>query len=691
MSRDVLVELGVEELPSGVVFSLGEALATHMKQGLLDARLAFQDVHAFSSPRRLAVLMADVDEVQPNQTVSRLGPREDAGFDDSGEPTKALLGFARSCDVPVDALFVTDTPKGRRFAYEAEVKGKLTPALLPEIITNAVLSLPIAKPMRWGDGEASFVRPMHWLVVLFGDDVIPMNLLGVHASNESTGHRYHHPERIKITSPRAYDASMKEALVMADFNVRKAAVKASVEEALQGLDNAEVILPDALLNEVTSIVEWPYALRVDFDEAFLQVPAEVLIASMQQHQKCFAVRSKEGKLLPHFITVSNIKSKSPERVMLGNQRVMKARLSDAAFFYEEDKKKTLESRVDATENVVFQAKLGSLRDKTRRMESLMLYVAPLLGLDEEEATRAARLSKCDLQTGMVGEFPELEGIMGRYYARLDGESDAVAEALYEQYLPRFSSDDLPHTRLGLALSLVDRLDILVGAFGLGLKPTGDKDPFKLRRHALAIVRLLNALPISLGLNEVLQATIATYGSQFAGDNTLIDTIKGFILDRLPAYYQDVPHAIELVRAARANQSDCMRDLDARISALRVFLDAPEARALSAACKRVGKLLQHAKKTQGDETCEVNEALLEEATEHALFKHLLRVEHEVLREKTGDYVAILLALASLQAPLDAFFEHVMVMVDDAAIQSNRLCLLKRLQDLLLCVADMSLLP
>jgi glycyl-tRNA synthetase beta chain len=689
MARDVLVELGLEELPSGVVFSLGEALASRMKQGLSDARITHGDVRAFSSPRRLAVLIHDVDEVQPSQTVSRLGPREDAGRKEDGTPSQALQGFARSCDVGVDDLSIIDTPKGRRFGYEATVPGASTAALLPELITHAVLGLPIAKPMRWGDGKASFVRPMHWLVVLFGDEVIPMELLGVKASKASTGHRYHHPENMTISSPRAYEACLEEAGVVADFSVRRDAVRASVQAAVDGLD-ADVVMPDALVDEVTSIIEWPSALRVDFDEAFLQVPAEVLIASMQQHQKCFAVRSRDGTLLPHFVTVSNIKSTSPARVILGNQRVMNARLSDAAFFYAEDKKQTLETRVDATENVIFQAKLGSLRDKTRRLETLIGHVATLLDLDCDEAMRAARLSKCDLLTGMVGEFPELQGVMGRYYARLDGESDAVSCALQEQYLPRFASDALPETRLGLILSLVDRLDTLVGAFGLGLKPKGDRDPFKLRRHALAVVRLLKALPVSLGLEDLLQSAIAAYGVQFETDKTLVAMIKGFILDRLPAYYHDVPHAIELVRAASANQSDCMRDLDARIQALRVFLDAPEAPALAAACKRVNKLLEHAALTSDDMKHDVDEALLSEDAERVLFNHIQRVE-AVASEEAGTYDTILRALASLRSPLDDFFEHVMVMVDDSAIKLNRLRLLARLQTLLQCVADMSLLP
>jgi glycyl-tRNA synthetase beta chain len=689
MARDVLVELGVEELPSGMVFSLGEALAARMKQGLLDARITHGDVHAYSSPRRLAVVMHDVNETQPNQTISRLGPREDAGRQDDGTPTQALLGFARSCDVSVDMLSVIETPKGCRFAYEANVPGVSTLALLPEIITHAVLGLPIAKPMRWGDGDASFVRPMHWLVVLFGDEVVPMELLGVKASNTSTGHRYHHPEHVLVSSPRAYEVCLEEAGVMADFSVRRDAVRASVQAAVNELD-ADVVMPDALLDEVTSIVEWPSALRVDFDEAFLQVPSEVLIASMQQHQKCFAVRDRDGALLPHFVTVSNIKSTSPARVVKGNQRVMKARLSDAAFFYAEDKKQTLEARVDATEHVVFQAKLGSLRDKTRRLETLVGHIATLLHYDRAEAMRAARLSKCDLLTGMVGEFPELQGVMGRYYARLDGESDAVSCALHEQYLPRFSSDTLPETILGLILSLADRLDTLVGAFGLGMKPKGDRDPFKLRRHALAVVRLFKALPLSLGLQDLLQAAISAYGVQFEADKTLASTIKGFILDRLPAYYHDVPHAIELVRAASANQSDCMRDLDARIQALRVFLDAPEARALAAVCKRVNKLLEHAALTSDDMKHDVDEALFSEEAERALFDHVRRVEVIAL-EDAGTYDTILQALASLREPLDVFFEHVMVMADDTAVKLNRLRLLKRLQALLQGVADMSLLP
>ena len=690
MSRDFLFELGTEELPSGSVFPLAEALAERIKAGLLDARLKHGLVRAYSTPRRLAVLIHDVQLEQASHHVERLGPREEVGLQSDGTPSKALLGFARSCNIVVDELVVVDTPKGRRFAYNAMIPAVSTTEILPELVHDAVMGLPIAKPMRWGSGSQAFVRPVHWAVLLFGSDVIKLELFGCVANNLSFGHRYHHPEAIKINAPKDYEARLREASVMVDFAERREAITASVLQALLPI-HADAVMPEALLDEVTSIVEWPTALLVKFKPEFLDIPSEVLIESMQSHQKCFAVRDKQGALLPHFVTVSNIKSISPEHVIKGNERVMHARLSDAEFFFAEDKKQSLHDRVKATENVVFQAKLGSLRDKTARIEAIMSHLIEPLALDAVDALRAGSLCKCDLLTGMVGEFPELQGTMGYYYAVCDGEKTAVAEALKEQYLPRFSADDLPHSDLGMALSLADRIDTLVGIFAIGLKPTGENDPFKLRRHALAIVRLLSALPVSVGLSSLLNAARCAYGTRFLSDDELLPAVQTFILGRLPAFYHTVGNATELVNAALARQSDCLRDLDTRIVALEAFMQQPEAKILAAACKRVNKLLKHACTIQ-DDTHQVDEALFQDAPERALFQRIIKLEAVVSKLYTDAlYGDILIELTSLREPVDAFFEHVMVMVDDPAIKTNRLRLLARLQALLQGVADMSLLP
>ncbi|MDX2345604.1 MAG: glycine--tRNA ligase subunit beta [Legionella sp.] len=688
MSRDMLFELGVEELPSGAVAVLGEALAERLTKALTEARLSYGEVTAFATPRRLAVLIKSLQLEQAPHQVSRLGPKKSAGFETDGAPSKALLGFARSCGASVDDLVVQNTPKGERFAYDATEIGLNTAELLPQLVEDAVQQLPIAKRMRWGIGEMSFVRPVHWVVLLLGKDVIQANLFGCESGRQTFGHRYHHPEAIELDTPLQYEQALHDANVSADFSKRREAVQVSVQKALEGLD-ATAVMPRELLDEVTSIVEWPTALLVDFSPEFLKIPPEVLIESMQVHQKCFAVRNQAGELLPHFIAVSNIKSISPEHVIHGNQRVMYARLSDAAFFYAEDKKKSLESRVDATQKILFQSELGSMHDKTTRMQKILGKIAPDLNLDLKEALRAASLSKCDLLTGMVGEFPELQGIMGHDYALHDGESDAVAIALKEQYLPRFSADSLPNSPLGLLVSLADRLDTLAGIFGIGQKPTGERDPFKLRRHALAVVRLLNAIPVSLGLSELLATAVAAYDTQFASNHDLVSTVKIFILERLPAYYQSMPRAVERVRAVLAKQSDCLRDLDVRVKALDTFEARPEAEALAEASKRVSKLL---KKAEPHALLDVDKALLAVPAEKALFEKITALEAFVtVQHAERAYSAILLELATLHQPVSAFFEDVMVMVDDTAIKNNRLKLLARLQGLLQCVADVSLLP
>ena len=684
MFNDFLFELGSEELPSGAVKLLSDALAKNLVDGFASRKLSHGDVKIFATPRRLAVLVEDLQAKQESQYLLRRGPSVAIARD-----AQALIGFAKSCGVTVDMLTTTKTDKGEWWAYEATSAGLDTVDLLPSLVAEAIANLPIPKPMRWGDGGVQFARPVHWAVLLFGDAVVPATLLGIQTGRDSFGHRYHHPKSVSITSPHDYESLLNKANVIADFVVRRQMIVDQIT-SLADQHASEAIMPDALLDEVTSIVEWPCALLVGFDSKFLEVPAEALIAAMQVHQKCFALQDSQQQLLPQFITVSNIASRSPEQVIKGNESVMRARLSDAAFFFNQDKKQSLAHYQPATETVIFQKQLGSLADKARRMQAFLEYIAPTLNLDPPQALRAAFLSKCDLMTGMVGEFPELQGLMGFYYARIDGEDELVARALNEQYMPRFALDALPASGLGQAMSLADRLDTLVGAFALGQKPTGVKDPFKLRRHALAVVRLLIAIPVAMNLSTLIQEARATYGNSLVEVGETLAELKPFILERMQSYYQGQGIAADLVRAVRARQDDCLLDFDQRLNALVAFTRLPEAQALSAACKRVNNILQHV----SDDTVlnsSVESSLLLEPAEKALLEQIKTVEARITPlYLAGDYNTILTQLAGLRESVDLFFDKVMVMVEDAAIRSNRLCILKQLQSLLQGVADISLL-
>ena len=684
MFNDFLFEIGSEELPSGAVKLLSEALAKNLVEGFAACKLSHGDVKIFATPRRLAVFVQDLQAKQESQHLVRRGPSVAVARD-----AQAVTGFAKSCGVTVDHLTTIKTDKGEWWAYEATSPGLDTVELLPNLVAEAIANLPIAKPMRWGDGDVQFARPVHWAVLLYGDAVGPATLLGLQTWRDSFGHRYHHPKRIAITSPRAYESTLNQANVVADFVTRRQMIVDQIT-ALATQHQSEAIMPDALLDEVTSIVEWPCALLAGFDSKFLDVPAEALIAAMQVHQKCFALQNAQKQLLPQFITVSNIKSRSPEQVIKGNESVMRARLSDAAFFFNQDKKQSLACYQPATETVIFQKQLGSLADKARRMQAFMEYIAPTLNLEPTQALRAAFLSKCDLMTGMVGEFPELQGLMGYYYARIDGEDERVAHALNEQYMPRFALDALPASDLGQALSLADRIDVLVGTFALGQKPTGVKDPFKLRRHALAVARLLIAIPVAMNLSTLIEEARATYGNSLVDVGETLAELKPFILERMQSFYQGQGIAADLVRAVRARQDECLYDFNQRLNALVAFTRLPEAQALSAACKRVNNILQHVSSDSVLNTS-VDVSLLLEHAEKALMEQIKLVEEQVVPlYLAGDYNTLLTQLAGLRESVDLFFDQVMVMVDDAAIRANRLCILKQLQSLLQGVADISLL-
>lgn len=688
MVNDFIFELGCEELPSAAVWPLADALANQVLAALDKAQLSYGEVKRFATPRRLALIIHDLAAVQQSQNTVRRGPAAIAAYDQEGKPTPALVGFAKSCGVDVAQLTRIETDKGEWIVFESSSAGSKTIEILPNLVSQAVASLPIPKPMRWGAGDDEFARPVHWAVMMYGDEIIKQSILGITTNRFSHGHRFHHPQQIAIESAEQYEAQLHEAFVIADFTRRKELIKKQIEQLALPLQ-ATVIMPDELLHEVTSIVEWPQALIASFNNEFLEVPAEALIASMQSHQKCFALKDNCGKLLPYFITVSNIASTNPQQVVTGNEKVMRARLSDAAFFFRQDKKQPLSQHIAATKQIVFQTKLGSVHDKASRVEAMMGYLSTELNLEPSQAARAAALSKCDLLTGMVGEFPELQGLMGYYYALHDGENETVAKALDEQYMPRFAADNLPSSTLGLALSLADRLDTLVGIFAIGQKPSGVKDPFKLRRHALAVVRMLIDTPAALELSKLIEQAIHNYGTTLPEDKKVLAELKPFMLERLQSFYLAQDVSSDIILAVRARQDEWLYDFDKRLNALKSFIALPAAASLSAACKRVNNLLSHAALTVARPV--INEQLLTQGAEQALYQHVTQLAKTVqpLYEQ-ADYTTLLALLADIKEPVDAFFDHVMVMVDDEELKNNRLALLVQLRDLLQGVADISIL-
>ncbi len=683
---DCLFELGCEELPSASVWPLAESLVTKITSELNKVQLNFSTIKPFATPRRIAFIISELQNEQPSQRLMRRGPAVSVAYDEQGKPTPAALGFAKSCGVPVTALTTEKTEKGEWLFYEVVTAGRKSEVLLPQMLQKALMSLPITKAMRWSEGDIEFARPVHWAVLMFDKEVVSCDVLGVKTGKHTYGHRFHHPQAVELQEPRTYEKQLQNAFVMVDFAKRRESIKNQVEQLAQ-LHQGNALIPANLLDEVTSIVEWPQALIGNFSPAFLVVPPEALIAAMQQHQKCFCIHDSSGTLRPQFITIANIVSSNPERIIAGNEKVMNARLSDADFFFRQDKKSPLSDHIAATAGVIFQAKLGSLYDKSERLQHLMAYLSPLLHLEETKAKRAAELSKCDLLTGMVGEFPELQGKMGFYYGLHDGESEDVACALEEQYRPRFATDTLPDSPLGLALSLVDRIDTLVGIFAIGQKPSGEKDPYKLRRHALAIVRILTRTPEPVELSQLLTSVKNVYGNRLPYSSEGLVELKAFILERLHSFFFSQGYSNELIQAVRARQDDWLYDFAKRIEALAEFVRLPEAANLAIICKRVTNLLQHASFLP--DTQAINQALLTQKEEKALWDHILASE-EILAPLylKKDYTKLLKELARLHTPVNNFFDQVMVMVDSVAIKNNRLNLLARLQNILQQVADIS---
>ncbi|MBS0359060.1 MAG: glycine--tRNA ligase subunit beta [Proteobacteria bacterium] len=685
--KDLLLEIGTEELPPKSLKLLSEHLAQSIEQGLQKIELNHGEIKTFATPRRLAVLIKGLQSEQSDRTIERRGPALSAAYDPQGKPTNVCEGFARSCGVQVQDLKTIKTDKGEWIFCEIHQKGKSVSELIPDIITQALSTLPIPKPMRWGNHTTEFIRPVHWVVLIYGKDIIPADILGNKTSNKTFGHRFLYPKALTITSPASYEKLLEtKAFIIPDFIKRREEIKKQIIECAKKI-SAEAIIEEDLLNEVTGIVEWPKALLCQFGSEFLTVPAEALIAAMRDHQKSFSLINHAKQLMPYFITISNIQSAEQKQLIHGYERVMRARLADASFFYREDQKQKLEDRLEKTKHVVQQAKLGSLYDKTERLSKLTASIAEKQQADIKKAERSGWLAKCDLMTQMVNEFPELQGIMGSYYAKNDGEPPEVVSALKEQYQPAFSGDQIPRSTLGCCLALADRLDNLVGAFGINQIPTGDKDPFGLRRAALGIVRIILEKKLPLNLPELLQKTVSGFKNPLPND-LVISQVHGFIIERLRAWYQDQGVSADVLHAVLARQSDDLLDIDTRIKAVTQFRSLEAAKSLAAAHKRVNNILKQANYTNN---ASVNMTLLESDAEKLLATLIEEKKNSVVPLfEAAKYQQGLSELASLREPVDQFFETVMVMVEEENIRKNRMALLSQLRDLFLHVADISLL-
>ena len=691
-SRDLLIEIGTEELPPKALKKLSTAFSAEVLAGLKAAGLAHGESRPYASPRRLAILVNGLDERQADKVVERRGPALTAAFDEEGVPSKAAEGFARSCGVAVDALERLETDKGAWLMFRSEQPGQPTTQLIPDIVRNALDRLPIPKRMRWGDLDAQFVRPVQWVVLLFGDEVIDAEILSVKSGRETRGHRFHHPQSLYLAEPAAYAPLLEtRGHVVAELEVRREAVRAQVQEAGKKL-GGNAVIDEALLDEVTAMVEWPRAIAGAFEKRYLDVPAEALISTMKANQKYFHVVDAAGRLMPCFITVANIDSSNPDTVRAGNERVIRPRLSDAEFFWNQDRRQKLETHRERLKSIVFQNQLGSLFDKSARVSQLAASVATGIGGNAEWAARAGDLAKCDLMTEMVYEFPELQGIMGRYYASLDGEPDEVALAMDEQYMPRFAGDELPATPTGQALAIADKLDTVVGIFGIGQPPTGSKDPFALRRSALGLLRIIIEGRLPLDLVDTLHKAADLLKDKLDARMQAEDVagqVFDFMMDRLRAYYQErgvVPEVFEAVLAQRPTQP---HDFDRRVRAVNHFLSLPEADSLTAANKRISNILRQADENGITPPATVAKGRLVEDAERALFEQLEDLSAQVtpLFDRR-DYEEALTRLAGLRETVDGFFDDVMVMVDDTALRDNRLALLASLRALFLQVADLS---
>ena len=683
--HDLLIEIGTEELPPKALGRLCAAFTDHFTHALGEADLDFAGARAFAAPRRLAILVRDLDAATPDKVVEKRGPALKAAFDDEGCPTRAAEGFARSCGVKVEDLETLQTDKGSWLVWRSEQKGQPVTALVPAMVQAALDALPIPKRMRWGSLDVQFVRPVHWVVMLYGEQVIDGEILGIRAGRATRGHRFHAPQAIDLPVPADYEPLLEsEGKVIADFERRREMIRAQVEAEALKLGGRAVIDTD-LLDEVTAMVERPVAVAGTFEERFLAVPQEALVSTMSANQKYFHLVDEDGTLLPHFVTIANIESRDPAVIRDGNERVIRPRFADAEFFWNQDRKTPLIDRLPRLKQVVFQRRLGTLYDKAMRLTRLAAHIAAEIGGDRDRAIRAAELCKCDLMTEMVGEFPDLQGIIGRYYALHDGEDKDVAVAIDQHYRPRFAGDDLPENPTARALALADRIDILLGIFAIGQTPTGDKDPYALRRAALGVLRILIETNLDLDLAELLTAAASGFPAVVEAEAAR-DQVLDFILDRLRAYYADRGIRPDVLDAVMALKITRPRDIDRRVHAVTGFRQLPEAESLAAANKRIGNILR---KVEGKLPEMVDPKRFTDDAEKALFEAFTALEADVKAAiDAGDYTDALEKLATLRKPVDRFFDEVMVMADDPKLRDNRIALLNHLHRLFLQVADIA---
>lgn len=681
----LLIELGTEELPPKALKALGESFANGIAKGLAERDLPIGAYEWFASPRRLAIQIGDVPLRGADKDLELLGPPADKAKDADGNWTPAAAGFAKKQGIAPEDLEVIDTPKGARLGLKRTEAGVNTAQCVAQVINDSIAALPIPRRMRWGASRIEFVRPVHWIVAMLGEDPIEGEVLGLPFGTSTRGHRFHSAGELTLSKPEEYEDTLSAAKVIAHFDKRKARIVESVNAAAQAL-GAVAVIDEDLLDEVTGLVEWPVALAGSFEERFLEVPAEALISSMKEHQKYFHLVDEQGKLKPHFITVSNIESTDPAQVIAGNERVIRPRLSDAAFFFETDKKTPLAQRTEKLEGVVFQKKLGSVADKTRRVATLAKTLATAIGANTDMAERAAALSKCDLVTDMVLEFSDMQGIAGAYYAEHDGEAREVADAIAQQYWPKFAGDRLPEGPVACALGLADRLDTLVGIFGIGQAPTGSKDPFALRRASLAVLRIMVEKELPLNLLDCLGKAAAGFTDGVLKEGTAQE-VFAYMIERFRAWYEEDNIPVEVFKAVTATGPVEPLDMHRRVLAVHGFSQLPEAEALAAANKRVSNILGKLDASHAFGGVSTN--LLQEAQEKGLYESLGTLRKESDNHlASGDYAAALSALAGLRSPVDAFFDGVMVNADDDALRNNRLNLLKQLRDQFLAVADIS---
>ncbi len=685
-TQNFLVEIGTEELPPKALKTLATSFADNVEAELNQAGLTFDKIEWFAAPRRLAVKVLNLATQQPSKEIEKRGPAVSAAFDAEGKPTKAAEGWARGCGITVEQAERIATDKGEWLVHRAKIEGQPTKNLLNDIVANALAKLPIPKPMRWADKTVQFIRPVHTVTMLLGDELIEGEILGVASARTIRGHRFLGEKEFEIQHADQYPQLLREkGSVVADFNERKAEILAKSQAkatALGGVADIE----ESLLEEVTSLVEYPNVLAAKFEERFLAVPAEALVYTMKGDQKYFPIYDKDGKLLPHFIFVSNINPEDPTAIIEGNEKVVRPRLTDAEFFFKTDLKQKLVDRLPRLETVLFQQQLGTLKDKTDRIEQLAGEIAKQIGADEAKAKRAGLLSKCDLMTNMVFEFTDTQGVMGMHYARHDGEDEEVAVALNEQYMPRFAGDELPKSLVASAVALADKFDTLTGIFGIGQAPKGSADPFALRRSALGALRIIVEKNLPLDLEDLVKKSAALFGDKLTNQNVVADVVD-FMLGRFRAWYQDEGIAVDVIQAVLACRPTRPADFDARVRAVSHFRTLDSAEALAAANKRVSNILAKADAAIG----EINLTACVEPAEKALAEAVLALRTEVQPLiAQGDYTTVLDKLANLRVPVDSFFDNVMVNAEDPALRQNRLAILNTLQDLFLQVADISVL-